>query len=59
MLGLEVAGLELDHDIGSRLQVIEEEIDVEVFPAHFEVHLAPHEGEAGTQLQQELRDVGD
>src|SRR5262249_55650608 len=36
VLGLEVGRLELDDDVGAELQVIKEEIEKEVLPAHLE-----------------------
>lgn len=53
MVGLEGGGLELDHHITAQLEVIEEQIDEEVFATHFQRHLATHVGKAGAQLQQE------
>src|ERR1041384_6371205 len=57
VLGLELAGLELDHDVRVELQVIEEQVDVEVLAAYLEVNLAADEGEAGTELEEEARHV--
>jgi hypothetical protein len=42
-----------------RLQVVEEEVEEEVVPAHLEMYLPPHEGEACAELEQEPRDVLD
>ena len=50
---------ELDDDVGAELQVVKEEIEEEILPAHLEVHLPPNEGEAGAEFEQEPRDVLD
>src|SRR5262249_59038057 len=45
--------------IAAELQMVEEEIDVEVLASDVEVNLPADEGEANTELEEELLDVID
>jgi hypothetical protein len=51
--------LELDDDEAAKLQVIEEEVEVEVLFANLQVDPAADEREAGAQLEEEPLDVVD
>ncbi len=57
MLGLEVALHQLDHHEATKLQVVEEQIEVEFSVADFEPVLTAGEGEAAPQFGQELFQV--
>lgn len=59
VLGLELAGLELDHHVAAQLEVIEQQIDEELVAAHIQQHLPADEGEACTQFQQKFGDMPD
>ena len=47
--------LQIDDAEAAQLEVVEEQIELEVFAPDFERILATDEGEAGAQFQQELR----
>src|SRR5579863_3923852 len=57
VLGLELAGLELDDDEAAEPQMEEEQVDVEVIAPNFEVHLAAHEREADAELEEKVAHV--
>src|SRR5262249_1884707 len=57
VLGPEGCRLELDHHEAAKVEVVEEEIDPEFFAADFERILTSHEGEADTQLEEEVAEV--
>ena len=57
--GLNAVDLEVDHDVSTGVQVIEEQVDVEVLAADLEVNLLPDEREAGPEFEEELPDVGE
>ena len=50
VLGFEVGRFELDDDVAFKARVVEEEVEEELVPRHFQPHLAAEEGEAGAQL---------
>lgn len=54
VFGLEVTALELDHHMAAQLQVIEKQVDVELFIAHGEPVLEPHECKALPEFEQEF-----
>ena len=53
VFGLELPFLQVDHDEAAQLQVVEQEVDVEVAVADFQVKLPADEGEALAEFQQE------
>ena len=57
VLRLERRHLQIDDAKASKLQVVEEEIDLKVFSADFEWNLAADEGEAGAEFDKELAQV--
>jgi len=57
VLGLELTHLELDDDEGPQSQMVEEEIDIEAPTIDLQVHLASDEGEADTELEQEVAET--
>src|ERR1019366_4389950 len=57
VLGLELAGLELDDDGAAEPEVEEQQVDVEVLATDFEVHPASHEREADAELEEKVADV--
>ena len=57
VLGLEARHLEIDDAEASKLQVVEEQVELEIFSPDFEWNLAADEGEADTQFDQELAEV--
>ena len=59
MFGLEFVGLEFDHHIAAKLEVVEKQVDEKVIAANFQVHLSSNKGKARPQLKQELRHVFD
>jgi hypothetical protein len=54
VLGLEGRGLEFDDHIAVQERVVEEQVDPELVTAHVEPVLAPQEGEAAPELQEEV-----
>ena len=56
---LEVAAFEFDDDEAAELEVIEEQVEVEIFVADGEVVLAADEGEAAAELDEEFLDMGE
>ena len=56
---IERHGLQFDDDVAAKLEVVEEQVDVEVLVADLEQHLPAHEREAGAQLQEEALNVID
>jgi hypothetical protein len=59
ILGLELANLEIDHNIAAQLEMVEQHVQVVVLVGHFEVILAADEGKPDPQLKQEGADVLD
>lgn len=57
VLGLEFSGLELDDDVTELDDVEEQQVEVEVVPAHVEVHLPADEREAGAEFPQGFDDA--
>jgi hypothetical protein len=57
VLGLEARHLEIDDAEASKLQVVEEQVELEIFSPDFERNLAAHKGEADSQFDQELAEV--
>jgi len=54
VLRLERSHLQIDHHEASELQMVEEEIELEILASNFQRNLAPDEGEAHAELDQEL-----
>ena len=54
-----LADLQLDHDVAAQPQVVEEHVEIEVLVGDLELNLGTNEGEARSQLQQEVTDVLD
>ncbi|MOA08031.1 hypothetical protein D3C78_1277650 [compost metagenome] len=59
MLGLELAGFELDHHIAAQLEVVEQQVNEEFVAAYIQRYLPPDKRKACAQLQQKLGDVFD
>ena len=59
VLWLEFALLQVDDDEGAQAQVVEEQVDIEVFVAHVEPILPADEGKALPELEQEFLQVAD
>src|SRR5690606_746865 len=57
VLGPELACLQFDHHVAAQLEVVEQQVDEKLLAAHVQQHLPANEGEARTQLQQEIGDV--
>jgi 2-oxoglutarate ferredoxin oxidoreductase subunit alpha len=57
VLGLELAGFELDHHIAAQLEVVEQQVDKELIAAYIQQHLPPYKRKACAQFQQKLGDV--
>ena len=55
--GFEGPHLEINDDEASELEVIEQEIDFEIFATHFQRILAADKREADAELQEKLPDV--
>lgn len=53
VLGLELADLQLNHDIASQRKLVQQQVDEEVLATDLQMLLASHHGEALSQLQQE------
>jgi hypothetical protein len=47
-----------EHYITTKLEMIEEQVDVKILAAHLETHLLADEREARAKLDEELADVG-
>jgi hypothetical protein len=59
IFGRELLHLKVDDHKASQFEMVEQEIEVEVFVADHDMHLPPHERETGPELQQKLLDVID
>ena len=56
-LGLKGNHLDVDDDVRPKLQVIEQQVDVKVVAADFEVHLAADEGESDAEFEKEITNM--
>jgi hypothetical protein len=57
VLGLEVFGFEVDDDEAAEVEVVEKEVDGEVFAGYVDAILAADEGEALAELEKEFFDM--
>ncbi len=57
--GVEGDGLEFHHDVAAELQMVEEQIEIEVWSPDLQMDLSADEGEARAEFQQEALDVVD
>ena len=57
ILGLELAGLELAHNVATQAYVVEQQIYLARAAAHDDLFLPPHEGESVAQFQQQAGDA--
>jgi hypothetical protein len=59
MLRLELNRLKFDHEVTVQAKMVEKQVNIKASATHLQRHLTPDEGEAATQLEQEVAQVSE